>query len=53
MYTTIGNEYAIDNNLGRKGIAYYSIYNDEPMRNGALVLAAGNRRKTALWNLTV
>jgi L-lactate dehydrogenase complex protein LldG len=29
MYNTIGNEYAIDNYLGGKGIAYYSLYNNE------------------------
>lgn len=28
MYNTIGNEYAIDNYLGGKGIAYYSLCND-------------------------
>ncbi|MBU4373388.1 MAG: LUD domain-containing protein, partial [Euryarchaeota archaeon] len=29
MYNTIGNEYAIDNNLGGKGIAYHSLSNNE------------------------
>lgn len=29
MYNTIGNEFAIDNYLGGKGIAYYSLCNDD------------------------
>jgi L-lactate utilization protein LutB len=28
MYNTIGNEFAVDNYLGGKGLAYYSIYNN-------------------------
>lgn len=45
MYNTIGNEYAIDNYLGGKGIAYYSICNDNnDKRNNIDINNPINRR---------
>ena len=41
MYNTIGNEYAIDSYLGGKGLAYYSVYNDEPNEKLELCLGCG------------
>ncbi|MCZ7392943.1 MAG: LUD domain-containing protein [Candidatus Methanoperedens sp.] len=41
MYNTIGNEYAIENYLGGKGIAYYSLSNNENNKKLELCLTCG------------
>ena len=41
MYNTIGNEYAIDSYLGGKGLAYYSVYTNEPNEKLELCLGCG------------
>ncbi|NJD51530.1 MAG: lactate utilization protein [Candidatus Methanoperedens sp.] len=41
MYNTIGNEYAIDSYLGGKGLAYYSVYANEPNEKLELCLGCG------------
>ncbi|CAG0983178.1 Lactate utilization protein B [Methanosarcinales archaeon] len=41
MYNTIGNEYAIDSYLGGKGLAYYSVYTNEPNKKLELCLGCG------------
>lgn len=41
MYNTIGTEYAIDNYLGGRGIAYHSMYADKPDEKLELCLGCG------------
>lgn len=53
MYNTIGNEYAIDNNLGGRGIAYYSIYNDEPHEKLELCLGCGKCKENCPLELDI
>lgn len=41
MYNTVGNEFALDNYLGGKGIAYYSLCNNEKNEKLELCLTCG------------
>jgi L-lactate utilization protein LutB len=41
MYNTIGNEFARDNHLGGKGIAYYSLYSNQNDEKLELCLTCG------------
>ena len=53
MYNTIGNEYAISNYLGGKGIAYYSIYNDEINDKLGLCLTCGKCKENCPLELDI
>jgi len=53
MYNTIGNEFAISNNLGGKGIAYYSLYNNEKDEKLELCLSCGKCRKNCPLGLEI
>ncbi len=53
MYNTIGNEYAIDSYLGGKGLAYYSIYTDEPHEKLELCLRCGKCRENCPLELDI
>ena len=53
MYNTIGNEYAIDSYLGGKGLAYYSLYMDEPHEKLELCLRCGKCRENCPLELDI
>jgi len=53
MYNTIGNEYAIDNNLGGKGIAYYSLSNNEKNEKLELCLTCGKCKENCPLELDI
>lgn len=53
MYNTIGNEYAIDSYLGGKGLAYYSLYTDEPHEKLELCLRCGKCRENCPLELDI
>lgn len=53
MYNTVGNEYAIDNNLGGKGIAYYSLSNNEKNEKLELCLACGKCKENCPLELDI
>ena len=53
MYNTIGNDYAIDNYLGGKGIAYHSIYNNKPDDKLELCLGCGKCRENCPLELDI
>ncbi len=53
MYNTIGNEFAEDNYLGGKGIAYYSIYNNERSDKLEFCLTCGRCRQNCPLELDI
>jgi len=53
MYNTIGNEYAIDSYLGGRGLAYYSIYTDEPNEKLELCLGCGKCKENCPLQLDI
>ncbi len=53
MYNTVGNEYAIDNNLGGKGIAYYSLSNNEKNKKLELCLTCGKCKENCPLELDI
>ncbi len=53
MYNTIGNEYAIDNYLGGKGLAYYSLYNNEKNDKLKFCLTCGKCRENCPLELDI
>jgi len=53
MYNTIGTEYAIDSYLGGKGLAYYSLYTDEPHEKLELCLRCGKCRENCPLELDI
>ncbi|MDP2846406.1 MAG: LUD domain-containing protein [Candidatus Methanoperedens sp.] len=53
MYNTVGNEYAIDNNLGGKGIAYYSLSNNEKNEKLELCLTCGKCKENCPLELDI
>jgi len=53
MYNTIGNEFAISNNLGGKGVAYYSLYNNEKDEKLELCLSCGKCRENCPLGLDI
>lgn len=53
MYNTIGNEYAIDNYLGGRGLAYYSLYTDEPHEKLELCLGCGKCKENCPLELDI
>ena len=53
MYNTIGNEYAIDNYLGGKGIAYYSLYNNEKNDKLGMCLTCGKCKENCPLELDI
>ncbi|HMB45260.1 MAG TPA: LUD domain-containing protein [Candidatus Methanoperedens sp.] len=53
MYNTIGNEYAIDSYLGGKGLAYYSLYTNEPHEKLELCLRCGKCRENCPLELDI
>lgn len=53
MYNTIGNEYAIDNNLGGKGVAYYSLSNNEKNEKLELCLTCGKCKENCPLELDI
>ncbi len=53
MYNTIGNEYAIDNYLGGKGIAYYSLCNNEKNEKLELCLSCSKCRENCPLGLHI
>ena len=53
MYNTIGNEYAIESYLGGRGLAYYSIYTDEPHEKLELCLRCGKCRENCPLELDI
>ncbi len=53
MYNTIGNEYAIDNFLGGKGIAYYSLSNNEKNEKLGLCLTCSKCRENCPVELDI
>jgi len=53
MYNTIGNEYAIDNYLGGKGIAFHSIYMNEPDDKLELCLGCGKCKENCPLELDI
>ncbi len=53
MYNTIGNEYAIDNYLGGRGIAYHSIYTHKPDEKLELCLGCGKCKENCPLGLDI
>ncbi len=53
MYNTIGNEFARDNHLGGKGIAYYSLYNSEKDEKLEYCLTCGKCRENCPLGLDI
>jgi L-lactate dehydrogenase complex protein LldG len=53
MYNTIGNEFAISNNLGGKGVAYYSLYNNEKNEKLELCLSCGKCKENCPLGLDI
>ncbi len=53
MYNTIGNEYAIDNYLGGKGLAYYSLYNNDKNDKLKFCLTCGKCRENCPLELDI
>ena len=53
MYNTIGNEYAIDNYLGGKGIAYYSLSRNEKNEKLELCLTCSKCKESCPLELDV
>ncbi|MDW7727308.1 MAG: LUD domain-containing protein [Candidatus Methanoperedens sp.] len=53
MYNTIGNDYAEENYLGGKGLAYQSIYNDEVNGKLKLCLTCGKCRENCPLELDI
>jgi L-lactate utilization protein LutB len=53
MYNTIGNEFAIDNYLGGKGIAYHSIYTNEKDEKLEFCLTCGKCRNNCPLGLDI
>ncbi|MCX9013524.1 MAG: LUD domain-containing protein [Candidatus Methanoperedens sp.] len=53
MYNTIGNEYAEDNYLGGKGLAYQSLYNDEVNGKLKLCLTCGKCKENCPLDLDI
>lgn len=53
MYNTIGNEFAIGNNLGGKGVAYVSRYNNEKDQKLELCLSCGKCRENCPLELDI
>ncbi len=53
MYNTIGNEFARDNNLGGKGLAYYSLYNNEKDEKLKYCLSCGKCRENCPLGLDI
>lgn len=53
MYNTIGNEYALDNYLGGRGIAYYSLSNNEKNEKLELCLTCDKCRENCPVDLDI
>ncbi|MCE8422501.1 MAG: lactate utilization protein [Candidatus Methanoperedens sp.] len=53
MYNTIGNEFAMDNNLGGKGLAYHSLYTDEKDRKLEFCLSCGKCKANCPLELNI
>lgn len=53
MYNTIGNEYAIGNYLGGKGVAYYSLYNNEKNNKLELCLTCGKCKENCPLDIDI
>ncbi len=53
MYNTIGNEFARDSHLGGKGIAYYSLYNNEKDEKLEFCLTCGRCRQNCPLELDI
>lgn len=53
MYNTIGNEYAIDNYLGGKGIAYYSLSRNEKNEKLELCLTCSKCKESCPLELDI
>ncbi len=53
MYNTIGNEFARDNRLGGKGIAYYSLYSNERDEKLELCLTCGRCKQNCPLGLDI
>jgi len=53
MYNTIGNEFAMDNHLGGKGIAYYSLYNNERHEKLGFCLTCGKCKENCPLELDI
>jgi len=53
MYNTIGNEFARDNHLGGKGIAYYSLYSNEKDEKLEYCLTCGKCRENCPLGLDI
>ena len=53
MYNTIGNEFARDSHLGGKGIAYYSLYNNEKDEKLEFCLTCGKCRENCPLGLDI
>ncbi len=53
MYNTIGNEFAQDNYLGGKGIAYHSLYSNEKDRKLEYCLTCGKCRENCPLRLDI
>jgi len=53
MYNTIGNEFAQDNYLGGKGIAYYSLYNKEKNEKLEFCLTCGKCKENCPLDLDI
>ncbi len=53
MYNTVGNEFAMDNNLGGKGIAYYSLSHDEKNKKLELCLTCGKCKENCPLGLDI
>ncbi|KCZ71484.1 hypothetical protein ANME2D_02214 [Candidatus Methanoperedens nitroreducens] len=53
MYNTIGNEFARDNYLGGKGLAYYSLYNNEKDERLEFCLTCGRCKENCPLGLDI
>ncbi|NJD76874.1 MAG: lactate utilization protein [Candidatus Methanoperedens sp.] len=53
MYNTIGNEFAKGNNLGGRGLAYYSLYNNEKDEMLDFCLSCGRCKKNCPLELDI
>lgn len=53
MYNTIGNEFARDNYLGGKGIAYHSLYSNERDEKLEFCLSCGKCRENCPFGLDI
>lgn len=53
MYNTIGNEFARENNLGGRGIAYYSLYNNSRDEKLEFCLTCGKCRQNCPLELDI